>query len=116
MERWYISRRPFVVPPITTAATTSPLQRVFTGYGRGLTAFYTSLLVRHPLAIGHLAGLSGRAMYDLFSSDGKRLRKVESTFPRELIRANLRGMLEGPLMYPAALGARARQLRTGATP
>jgi glycosyltransferase involved in cell wall biosynthesis len=91
------------------------LQRVFTGYGRGLTAFYTSVLMRHPLAVGHLARLSGRALYDLFSSDGRRLGKVESTFPRELIRANLRGMLEGPVMYGRAR-RRARQLRPGMTP
>ena len=91
------------------------LARVFVGYGRGLTAFYTSVLMRHPLASLHLAGLSGRALRDLFSSKGARLGKVEDNFPRELIRANLRGMAEGPVMYARAR-RRARRLRRSAAP
>ena len=94
------------------------LQRVFTGYGRGLTAFYTSLLVRHPLCHpATLAGLKhGRAMYEpLFERQQAPCARSKSTFPRELIRANLRGMLEGPLMYGRAR-RRARQLRMGARP
>jgi glycosyltransferase involved in cell wall biosynthesis len=86
------------------------LERVFVGYGRGLTAFYTSVLIRHPIAVAHLARLSGRALYDLFSKKGARLQKVEDDFPRELIRANLRGMVEGPIMYGRAR-LRARRLR-----
>ena len=84
------------------------LQRVFTGYGRGLTAFYTSVLMRHPLALTHLLGLSGRALRDLFSSGGSRKDRLEDDFPRELIRANLRGMLEGPLFYLRARRCRFR--------
>lgn len=85
------------------------LQRVFVGYGRGLTAFYTSVIARHPRALAHLARLSGRAFRDLFSSRGARMDRVDDDFPRELIRANLRGMAEGPVMYARAR-LRARRL------
>jgi glycosyltransferase involved in cell wall biosynthesis len=88
------------------------LKRLFYGYGCGLTAFYTSVVLRHPRALPHLLRLSGRALYDLTSRNGQRLGKVEEGFPRDLIRANLRGMLEGPLMYARAR-RRARRLRLG---
>ena len=88
------------------------LERVFVGYGRGLTAFYTSIVLRRPRAIPRLVRLIPRALRDLTSSSGDRLGELEDDFPRELIRANLRGMLQGPVMYVRAR-VRARRLRRG---
>ncbi len=85
------------------------LERVFTGYGRGLTAFYMSVVLRTPRAIPHLLRLVPRALRDVTSSSGDRLGELDDGFPRELIRANLRGMLQGPILYMRAR-ARARRL------
>ena len=89
------------------------LERVFVGYGRGLTAFYTSVVLRQPRAIPRLLRLVPRALRDLASPSGDRLGELDDDFPRELIRANLRGMVQGPVMYLRAR-VRARRLRRGA--
>ncbi len=85
---------------------------MFVGYGRGLTAFYTSVVLHKPRAIPRLLALVPRALRDLASPSGDRLGDLGDDFPRQLIRANLRGMLQGPVMYLRAR-VRARQLRRG---
>ncbi len=76
------------------------LERQVRGYGAGLTAFYTRLVLRYPGRIPDLARLSPRAVRHLMgpnagSADGN------GTFvmPPELRRARLAGMLRGPSAY-----------------
>jgi glycosyltransferase involved in cell wall biosynthesis len=84
------------------------LERVMLGYGRGLSAYYASMLVRHPSCLPELVRLSGQAMRDQFSHDGRRLDQLDG-FPKELLRINRKGLLQGAFMYPGAW-LRARRL------
>jgi GT2 family glycosyltransferase len=78
------------------------LRRQLQGYGRGLTSFYTSMLLRRPSCIFEMLRLSGRAARDQFSDRGRRHGGLGEDFPRDLLRANFVGRLQGPFMYVAA--------------
>jgi len=69
------------------------------GYGTGLTAAYTALVRRHPLAAFGLAGLAARAAREVLGSGGARTATIEADFPAELLRANRRAMKRGPAAY-----------------
>ncbi|PRY48168.1 glycosyl transferase family 2 [Geodermatophilus tzadiensis] len=75
------------------------LRRQMEGYGTGLTAFYTSLVVDSPLVLLRLAALAGRAVRDMTSSDSLRVSGLAADFPAELLSANRAGMLRGPGAY-----------------
>ena len=79
------------------------LRNVFHGYGRGLSAFYASMLVNHPESLPELVRLIPRAFRDLTSADGLRLSGLGEDFPRDLLRTNLSGLMQGPVRY---IGAR----------
>jgi len=89
------------------------LERVMLGYGRGLSAYYASMLVRHPACLPELVRLSGRAMRDQVSRDGQRLGELDG-FPRELLRINRKGLLQGAFKYPGARRT-ARRLASAVT-
>ncbi len=86
------------------------LRHQLTGYGRGLTAFYTGLLVRRPGYAAELIRLGGRAARDQLSRRGQRLGELGEDYPRDLLRANRIGLLQGPFSY-AASWVHARRLR-----
>jgi GT2 family glycosyltransferase len=90
----------------------SALERVMLGYGRGLSAYYVSMLARHPSCLLELVRLSRQALRDQFSPGSPRLDGLEG-FPRELLRINRKGLLQGALMYPGAW-LRARRLASTA--
>jgi GT2 family glycosyltransferase len=69
------------------------------GYGTGLTAFYMSLIVNEPAVVWPLLRLLPTALRDLTSVDSPRVATIDDDFPRELLAANLRGMLVGPWCY-----------------
>ena len=80
----------------------SALRGLLRGHGRGVGAFYTSMVVRRPGCMPELLRLAPRALRDQFSPSGQRLRKLDSNFPHDLLSANRRGLLEGPFAYAAA--------------
>ena len=84
------------------------LERVMVGYGRGLSAYYASMLARRPACLPELLRLTGRALRDQFSHSGRKRRELEG-FPPELLRINRKGLLQGAFLYPAAWW-RARRL------
>jgi glycosyltransferase involved in cell wall biosynthesis len=84
------------------------LERVMLGYGRGLSAYYASMVARHPRCLPELVRLSRRAVRDQLSSRGGRLTTLAG-FPPELLRLNRRGLLQGAFLYPGA-ALRARRL------
>ncbi|HUB36546.1 MAG TPA: glycosyltransferase [Solirubrobacteraceae bacterium] len=88
------------------------LAKLFHGYGRGLTAYYASMLARHPSTLPRLLGLAPRALVDFVSPHGARLSGLASDFPRDLLRVHRRGVFEGPGMYVRAR-RHARRLRDG---
>ena len=78
------------------------LRRQLVGYGAGLTAFYTALVLDRPSLLRDLVGLVRKAARDLFSSDSARTATVTADFPVEILRANRRAMLTGPVRYVLA--------------
>jgi glycosyltransferase involved in cell wall biosynthesis len=86
------------------------LRRQLQGYGRGLTAFYASVLLRRPSYMADLLRHSPQAVKDQFSSRGQRLSAFGDDFPRDLLRANRIGLLQGPFAY-AISRLHARRLR-----
>ncbi len=77
------------------------LRQQLVGYGTGLTAAYTALLLRQPTVLFPLLGLVPRALRDLVSPRSPRHAGIGPDFPRELLSANRRGMLRGPRAYLA---------------
>jgi hypothetical protein len=75
------------------------LRRQMLGYGTGLTAAYTSLLLHDPRVLFGLLRLVPTAVRDLRSPDSVRNAGVDGNFPPELIAANKQGLLTGPWAY-----------------
>ncbi len=86
------------------------LRDLLLGHGRGLGAFYTSMVIRRPSCVLELIRLAPQALVDQFSARGGRLSKLDESFPHELLRANRVGLLQGPFVYARAR-LRARRLR-----
>jgi glycosyltransferase involved in cell wall biosynthesis len=86
------------------------LRELLLGYGRGLGAYYISMLLHRPGCVLQLAQLVPRALRDQFSTSSDRIPALGDDFPRELLRRNRIGLLQGPLAYVRAL-AEARRLR-----
>jgi GT2 family glycosyltransferase len=78
------------------------LRHLLLGYGRGLGAYYTSMLVHQPSCALELLRLTPRALRDQFSARGRRSSELEEDFPRELLRNQRLGLLQGPLVYARA--------------
>jgi hypothetical protein len=74
------------------------LSQQFFGYGAGLTAFYTALVLQRPRRILDLVRIAPAALKALGRSSGGSLADVPEDFPRELLRRKRRGMLLGPLL------------------
>ena len=85
------------------------LRHLMLGYGRGLGAYYTSMLVHRPSSAIHMVRLTRRALRDQFSRRGRRLGELTTGYPPDLLRANRIGLLQGPVMYGRAR-LRARDL------
>jgi GT2 family glycosyltransferase len=75
------------------------LRRQMQCYGRGLGAYYMSMLVHHPAYALELLRLSPRAIRDKFSGDGPSANGLDPGFPRDLVGANRLGLLQGPFLY-----------------
>jgi GT2 family glycosyltransferase len=75
------------------------LQKQMIGYGVGLTAAYTSLLLQRPGLVWPLLKLAPVALRDLTGGDSLRVATLRDDFPRDLLTANRRGMLAGPRAY-----------------
>ncbi|BCJ48557.1 hypothetical protein Asp14428_00320 [Actinoplanes sp. NBRC 14428] len=89
------------------------LHKQMVGYGAGLTAAYTSLLLRRPGLLWPLLRLAPGALRDLTSKDSLRVSTLREDFPRELLTANRRGMLAGPRAYLRGRRAARAKARSG---
>lgn len=84
------------------------------GYGRGLGAFYASMIARHPESLPELVRLIPQALRDLTSPEGPRLGGVGEDFPQDLLKTHRAGLLLGPAMYfSARFGMRRTRLAAG---
>ncbi|MBM2622650.1 glycosyltransferase family 2 protein [Actinoplanes sp. LDG1-06] len=75
------------------------LRKQMVGYGTGLVAAYTSLLMSRPALIFPLIRLVPSALKDMTGKDTARTATIREDFPQELLSANRRGMLAGPRAY-----------------
>ena len=89
------------------------LEKQMVGYGAGLTAAYTSLLLSRPGLLWSLIKLAPGALRDLTGSDSLRVSTLRDDFPRELLKANRRGMLAGPGAYLKGRRAARAKVRSG---
>jgi glycosyltransferase involved in cell wall biosynthesis len=87
------------------------LEKQMVGYGAGLTAAYTSLLLSRPWLLWPLIKLAPGALRDLTGSDSLRVSTLRDDFPRHLLTANRRGMLAGPRAYLRGRRAARAKLR-----
>lgn len=87
------------------------LRRQMVGYGLGLTAGYTSLILHRPGVIPKLLALIPCALRAITASDSMRVATIEDDFPKELLRANRRAMMRGPLAYLRGAACPARRSR-----
>jgi hypothetical protein len=67
------------------------------------------MLVRRPSCVAEMLRLGGQAARDRLSGKGRPTNLGED-FPRDLLRANLVGRLQGPFAYAGAR-VQARRLR-----
>jgi cellulose synthase/poly-beta-1,6-N-acetylglucosamine synthase-like glycosyltransferase len=86
------------------------LLRHLEGYGRGLAAYYASMLANRPGGTVKFLRASGDAVRNHFARTGGRHGDLSEDFPRDLLRANRRGLLQGWFAYPVAR-VRARRMR-----
>jgi hypothetical protein len=89
------------------------LHKQMVGYGAGLTAAYTSLLVKRPGLWWPLLRLAPVALRDLTGGDSLRVAGLRDDFPRDLLTANRRGMLAGPRAYFRGRRAARGTVRSG---
>jgi GT2 family glycosyltransferase len=75
------------------------LRKQMVGYGTGLVAAYTSLLISRPSVLWGLLKLVPSALRELTGKDTARTATIKDDFPRDLLAANRRGMLAGPCAY-----------------
>jgi len=106
-----IAYRPTAVTRHCHRATYEELRLQLHGAGIGLTAYYTSMLVKHPTYAFRLLALAPRGIREIFGSQGDRTNGLGKEFlPPDLVVAHRKGLLLGPLEY---LKTRIRQSRRG---
>ncbi|MEU7870746.1 glycosyltransferase family 2 protein [Dactylosporangium sp. NPDC049140] len=108
-----IAYRPAALTRHTHRRDLAGLERQLFGYGVGLTAGYTSLVLGRPALVPRLLRLAPTALRDLRNPDGARLATVGPDFPAHILANNRRGMLQGPAAY---LRGRREQRRRPRTP
>lgn len=94
-----IAYRPTALVRHRHRATYELLRLQIYGLGVGLTAFYASVISRHPLYTFRLFALAPRALREVFGSRGDRAGGLGESFPADLLAANRKGMIQGPITY-----------------
>lgn len=88
------------------------LREQFYGYSAGLSAFYVSMIRSKPTVILDILQLIPYALRDFRQSSASlRLGQLPEDFPRYLLKASRRGLIEGGFMYvyEAVKGSTARR-------
>lgn len=100
LEGRRIAYRPAAVVRHCHRTTYEKLLNQFYGLGVGLTAFYTAMLMRHPLYVFRLLALAPRAFREVLGNKGERAQGLGDMFlPADLLNAHRRGMIKGPVAY-----------------
>ena len=94
-----ITYRPAALIRHRHRATYELLRANMYGIGVGLTAFYASVVSRHPMYLIRLFALVPRALREVLSSHGDRAGDIGKSFPKDLLAAIRQGMIRGPIAY-----------------
>jgi GT2 family glycosyltransferase len=78
------------------------LRRQMLGYGAGLTAFYTSILLTRPSCAVDLIRLAPNFLHEAFGPASLRSGQLPDDFPTDLRWANRIGLAGGPVRYLVA--------------
>jgi glycosyltransferase involved in cell wall biosynthesis len=90
------------------------LKRQMYGYGAGLTAYLTRCLLNKPSRIFEIAMRAPQGIAFALSPSSKKNACKQTGYPKELTRAELRGMAYGPIAYWRSV-RRARMVRAKAS-
>ena len=91
--------------------TVEELERQISGYGVGFTAMLVGLIWRDPRHLFGLIAMTPRALRSTFSRSSIKQSRRPDSYPPQLSRAELRGMLAGPLAYVRSRRAQRRWSR-----
>jgi len=69
------------------------------GFGVGLTAYLTKILIEQPGLIPRFLLMIPSGIYHIFISPSLNKAKTKPSFPRELLSLERKGMLFGPIAY-----------------
>ncbi|MFZ0994700.1 MAG: glycosyltransferase family 2 protein [Candidatus Dormiibacterota bacterium] len=102
LSGWSVVYQPSALTHHFHRDTHSQLRRQMLGYGAGLTAFYTSLLLSEPSRTSGLIRLSPAFLREAVAPGSLRSGDLPRDFPSDLRWANRRGLIEGPVRYLVA--------------
>jgi O-antigen biosynthesis protein len=88
--------------------TYESVKRQMSGYGVGLTAYLTSAVVRRPTSLLSVARHAVGGVAHMVGPSSAKVQNMPTDYPGELVWAERRGMLLGPIAY-----ARTRWERRG---
>jgi GT2 family glycosyltransferase len=106
-----LAYEPAAIVHHTHRATLEDLERQIYGYGIGFTAMLTAIALRDPRHFAGLASVVPAWLHSLRDPASAKNARRGDDYPAGLARAELRGMLAGPLAY-----LRARRLQRRWTP
>lgn len=75
------------------------LRRMAHGYGVGLGAYLTSLVLADPRLAGRMARRLPAGLVHMLGPGSPKNARIEEDYPRALVTAERLGLLEGPLRY-----------------
>lgn len=80
------------------------LSKLLLGHGRGLGAFYTSMLLHQPNCLPEVLRIAPQALLRKRAVDRerRRLSNLDASMDDDLLRAHRIGLLQGPIMYALA--------------
>jgi GT2 family glycosyltransferase len=103
-----VAYEPAAIVHHTNRRSLEDLERQIHGYGIGLTAMLTALIWRDPRHLAGLIGMVPAAFRSILSSSSVKQSSRGADYPSQLVRADLLGMLGGPLAYARSRRAQRR--------
>ena len=94
-----LAYEPSAIVHHTHRATMDDLERQIHGYGLGFTAMLTAIALRDPRHFAGLASVVPAWLRSLRDPASPKQANRSEQYPRDLGRAELRGMLAGPVAY-----------------
>ncbi len=79
--------------------TYDSVKRQMSGYGVGLTAYLTSVVVHHPMSFFTIAKRAVGGVAHMVGPSSAKVQNMPTDYPSELVWAERRGMLLGPVAY-----------------